>query len=520
MPTLAKRSVAHSPKLYLQFLKAVSENESTLGNRVAMPGYNPAELGCGIVHIGIGNFHRAHQAVYVDEILRRSGGDWRITAVSLRSPDMRDRMQSQNCLYTLCERSAEGEAMRVVGAVAKVMVAPESPIAVIDTLAGESTSVVTVTVTEKGYCLKPGSRELDLSHPDIVHDVLYPAVPKTLVGFLLAACRQRRDRGMPGFNLLSCDNLPNNGPLLRDCLLSVARLQDSSLATWMTQNVGFCSTMVDCMVPATNDVLAAEIQKRAGFKDSACLLSENFRQWVIEDNFVAPTPDWRLAGASVVADVAPYERMKLRLLNGSHSALAFLGALRGYVYIHEAAADSGIRTFVLALMHREIRPTLDTMPEVNLSDYCANLLMRFCNPSLPYTCQQVASDSSQKLPQRILEPIMERCARGQQSPLLAAVIAAWLAYIFLGSFSADKFSLNDAGAKSLVEMLKRQKGQKNFPTQDHVRALLTHVGIVPAKLLRSERFVMTVWDRLAGMIEGGVEAMIKTLQREGLLRGL
>ena len=520
MPSLVKRSTAHSTKLYLQFLKAVSEKESTLGNRVAMPGYNPAELGCGIVHIGIGNFHRAHQAVYVDEILRRSGGNWRITAVSLRSPDMRDRMQSQNCLYTLCERSADSEAMRVVGAVAKVLVAPENPIVVIDALAAESTSVVTVTVTEKGYCLKPGGRELDLSHPDIVHDVLHPAAPKTLVGFLLAACRQRRERGMSGFNVLSCDNLPSNGALLRDCLLTVARLQDSSLAAWMAQKVGFCSTMVDCMVPATSDAIAGVIQNRAGYGDTACLLSENFRQWVIEDNFVAPTPDWRSAGASVVADVAPYERMKLRLLNGSHSALAFLGALRGYTYIHEAAADTDIRSFILALMHREIQPTLDTLPEVELSGYCANLLTRFCNPSLPYTCQQVASDSSQKLPQRILEPILERFHRRKQSPLLSAVIAAWLAYIFLGSFSVDRFPLNDTGAQPLVEMLKRQKEQKNFPTRDHARALLTHAGIVPAVLLRSEPFVTVVWEWLARMIEGGVEAMVRELQREGLLRGL
>ena len=518
MPTLAKRSAAHSPKLYLQFLKAVSEKESTLGNRVAMPGYNPAEFGCGIVHIGIGNFHRAHQAVYVDEILRRSGGDWRITAVSLRSPDMRDRMQSQNYLYTLCERRADDEAMRVVGAVASVLVAPENPTAVIDALAAESTHVVTVTVTEKGYCLMPGGRELDLSHPGIVHDVLHPAAPKTLMGFLLAAGRKRRDRGLPGFNLLSCDNLPDNGVLLRDCLLSVARLQDSSLAAWMAKEIGFCNTMVDCMVPATSEVIAEDIQKRAGYRDNACLLSENFRQWVIEDKFVAPTPDWRSVGISVVADVAPYERMKLRLLNGSHSALAFLGALRGYRYIHEAADDPLIRPFIRALMHREIQPTLDTLPDVDLSGYCANLLTRFCNPSLPYTCQQVASDSSQKLPQRILEPILERLNRQQRSPLLSTVIAAWLAYIFLGSFSADKFPLNDAGSRSLVEMLKRQKCQKSFPTQDHVRALLTHAGIVPATLLRSEFFVPVVWDRLTRLIEGGIEAMMKELQRERLLQ--
>ncbi|WGL15773.1 mannitol dehydrogenase family protein [Microbulbifer bruguierae] len=485
-----------------------------------MPGYNPSELGCGIVHIGIGNFHRAHQAVYVDEILRQSGGDWRITAVSLRNPDMRDRMQSQNCLYTLCERTADRENLRVVGAVAKVLVAPENPTAVIDALAAKSTSVVTVTVTEKGYCLKPGGRELDLSHPEIVHDVLHPAAPKTLVGFLLAACRLRRDRGLPGFNLLSCDNLSDNGALLRDCLLSAARLQDSSLVSWIAQEVGFCSTMVDCMVPATSDDIAENIQSHAGYRDTACLLSENFRQWVIEDNFVAPTPDWRSAGASVVADVAPYERMKLRLLNGSHSALAFLGALRGYTYIYEAATDRQIRWFVMALMRREMLSTLEALPDIDLEQYCTTLLDRFSNPSVPYTCQQVASDSSQKLPQRILEPIAERSRRGEQSPLLTGVVAAWLGYLFLGTFSAQRFELRDPAAQPLVEMLQRQKHQKNFPTLDQMRALLTHAGIVPATLLRGEPFLGMVQDRLARLIEGGVERLIGGLQGEELLQAL
>lgn len=511
MSALAQRSPARISKLYLQFLKAISDGADTLGNGVAMPGYNPADLGCGIVHIGIGNFHRAHQAVYVDEILRQCGGDWRITAVSLRSPEVRDRMQSQNCLYTLCERSAGNERMRVVGAVAKILVAPEDPGAVIEALAAGSTSVVTVTVTEKGYCLKPGGRDLDLSHVDIEHDILHPAAPKTLVGFLLAACRLRRERGIPGFNLLSCDNLPDNGALLRGCLLTAARLQDSTLAHWIEASIGFCSTMVDCMVPATSNAIAESIQRRAGYSDTACVLSENFRQWVIQDNFIAPTPDWGSAGASVVHDVAPYERMKLRLLNGSHSALAFLGALHGYNYIYEAAADPQIRVFVTALMHREVLPTLDALPEYDLLSYCASLLSRFSNPSVPYTCQQVASDSSQKLPQRTLAPIVERLSRGEQSPLLETVIAAWLGYIVCGVSSARDFPLQDAGAQLLVEMLKRQKKQRGFPARDHVAALLTHAGIVPAVLLHSEHFVGVIRERLDSFINSGVEPTLQAL---------
>lgn len=512
MSILATGSTSRKSKLYLQFLKAVSEKGDALGNGVQMPGYNPAELGCGIVHIGIGNFHRAHQAVFVDDILRQSGGDWRITAVSLRSPDMRDRMRPQNCLYTLCERSASSEAMRVVGSVAKVLVAPENPAAVIEALAAESTSVVTVTVTEKGYCLNPGGRELDLSHPDIEHDILHPGTPKTLVGFVLAACRIRRERSLPGFNLLSCDNLPDNGALLRHCLLTAARLQDSGLVSWMEQHVGFCSTMVDCMVPATSDAIAAGIQDRAGYRDAACLLSESFRQWVIEDNFVAPVPDWRSVGVSVVDNVAPYERMKLRLLNGSHSALAFLGALKGHTYIYEAADDPQIRKFVTVLMQHELLPTVEALEDLDLKRYCHNLLSRFSNPSVPYTCRQVASDSSQKLPQRILEAIVERSGCEQKSPHANTVVSAWLGYIFLSTFSEKGFPLNDAGAQPLVNMLKRQKSQADFPSRNHVQALLTHSGIVPRSLLDSEHFVVEVRDQLGLLIEGGVESVLKPFQ--------
>ena len=511
MPTLSKQATVPAAKLYLQFLKSVSEKRNTLGNRVTMPGYNPAELGCGIVHIGIGNFHRAHQAVYVDDLLRKSGGDWRITAVSLRNPDVRDRMQAQNCLYTLCERAAGTENLRVVGSVAKVLVAPESPTAVIEALASESTHVVTVTVTEKGYCLKPGGRALDLSHPDIEHDVLHPGTPKTLVGFLLAACRLRRERGLPGFNLLSCDNLPNNGVLLRDCLLTAARLQDSGLATWMLREIGFCSTMVDCMVPATSESIAESIQQRAGYRDTACLLSEDFRQWVIEGNFIAPTPDWCSVGVSVVGDVAPYERMKLRLLNGTHSALAFFGALSGYTCIYEAATDAQIRAFVMAMMQKEVLPTLETLPDFDLEQYCSTLLKRFTNPAVPYTCQQVATDSSQKLPQRILEPMVERLQSGQQSPLLTGVVAAWLATMFLGAFSQKGFEPRDPAAQPLLAMLDRQKDQQSFPARDHVAALLTHSGIVPGALLQSEDFVDGVRDQLALMIEGGVKSALAAL---------
>ncbi|MDN3637512.1 mannitol dehydrogenase family protein [Simiduia curdlanivorans] len=471
---------------------------------VKRPGYDPHSRAVGIVHMGIGNFHRAHQAVFIDDLLGKTDGDWRIIAVSLRSPAMRDKMREQDYLYTLKEKDAGQEQLRVIGAIDSVLVAPENPSAVIDALASPNTYVVTITVTEKGYCLIPGSRELDLDNPDIQSDITRAAAPKTLIGFLLEASRVRRAKDLPGLNILSCDNLPDNAQLLKHGLLTAARLQDSELASWIETHLGFCSTMVDRIVPATTAQHVDSISQATGLSDAGALLSETFRQWVIEDNFVTRSPNWRLAGALVVDDVAPYEAMKLRLLNGSHSALAYMGHLLGFEFIHQAVAEPALKQFVSNLMRQDMVPTLANLQDVDLAQYCDSILARFANTAVPYRCQQVANDGSQKLPQRIIQPLSQARAAGKLAIGPATVIAAWLAYLARSCKQGEEFSINDSGAEKLLPMLTRQQLTAQFPSLEHTQALLTHSGLF-SKTLLDDTALMTL-----------IQTTFSRIYREGL----
>ncbi|UTA48646.1 mannitol dehydrogenase family protein [Simiduia sp. 21SJ11W-1] len=499
-------------QLNLESLSDCPTPKASASGKLSVPAYNPATNTAGIVHLGVGNFHRAHQAVYIDDILARSSGPWRIIGVSMRSPTMRDKMAPQQYLYTLKEMDQNSESLRVIGAIARVLVAPEDPQAVIDVLSAETTTNVTLTVTEKGYCLKPGSRSLDLSLPDIQHDITHPTHPRTVIGFLLAAARNRMQNQIAGFNVLSCDNLPNNAQLLRDALLCAARLVDSALAEWIQTNLGFCNTMVDRIVPATTAEHQAAIEQQTGLKDEGSLICETFRQWIIEDNFVAPTPDWQSAGALVVDDVAPYEKMKLRLLNGSHSALAYLGHLAGYTYIHEAVNDPAIRGFVKQLMQSAMRPTLPSLKGVDLDEYCQTLIARFANAKVPYRCAQVASDGSQKLPQRALEPATELLKLGKPTHQIATLVGAWLAFLTKSRLQSDSYDVNDPGCRALLDMIAKQCDNKAFPTTEQSIALLTHSGIVPSLLLNDAQFTSAVHHAFTRFLHEQTVAVLQSIE--------
>lgn len=475
---------------------------------VQRPGYDPKSRAAGIVHMGIGNFHRAHQAVFIDDLLSKTDGDWRITAVSLRSPSMRDKMRGQDYLYTLKEKDASQEQVRVIGAIDSVLVAPENPSAVIDALASPNTYVVTITVTEKGYCLIPSSGELDLENKDLQSDITRAGPAKTLIGFLLEASRVRRANGLAGLNILSCDNLPDNAQRLKHGLLTAARLQDSELASWIETHMGFCSTMVDRIVPATTSQHIDTINDAIGLSDSGALLSETFRQWVIEDNFVTLSPDWTLAGALVVDDVAPYEAMKLRLLNGSHSALAYMGHLLGFEFIHQAIAHPAIEKFVVNLMSQDMVPTLTNLQGIDLSAYCESILARFANTAVPYRCLQVASDGSQKLPQRIIQPLIHIRATGKLPTGPATVIAAWLAYLAKSCQQDKEFSINDSGAEKLIPMLTRQQLTSQFPSLEHTQALLTHSGLLSKPLLDDAELIALVHSIFSRIYRDGLTKVL------------
>ncbi|MBI1207350.1 MAG: mannitol dehydrogenase family protein [Azospirillum sp.] len=396
---------------------------------VTRPGFDRAAVAPGIVHLGIGAFHRAHQAVYTDRALAAGDRAWGIVGVSLRAGETRDALAPQDGLYTVAVRGGGGETLRVVGAISTVLVAPEQPATVLASLSAATTRIVSLTVTEKGYCHDPATGSLNEDHPEIRHDLANPAAPRSAPGYLVAALARRRAAGLAPFTVLCCDNLPANGQTVRSVVRRLAAFSDPALAGFIEQQVAFPSTMVDRIVPATTEADRARIAEALGVTDAWPVVTEPFSQWVIEDCFSMGRPDWGLAGAEFVADVAPYETMKLRLLNGAHSAIAYLGYLAGYATVAEAMADPALAGYVEALMDAEVTPTLTVPPGADVAAYKRALRERFRNPGLQHRTWQIAMDGSQKLPQRLLGTLRDRLAAAAPIARLALAVAAWMRYV-------------------------------------------------------------------------------------------
>lgn len=356
------------------------------------------------------------------------GGDWGIIAVSLNSPTARDQMQPQGGAYTSVTLGAEGQT-RVIGAVTQVLVAPEDPGAVLDVMANPAIRIVSLTITEKGYCHNPASGQLRLDHPGIRHDLTHPAAPRTAIGFIVAALARRRAAGHKPFTVLSCDNLPANGRLARGVVLSFSQAMDQDLAAWIADNVFFPATMVDRITPATTQADVARLAASQGYEDPACVLHEAFRQWVIEDHFVDGRPPWDAAGAQMVNTVEAHELMKLRCLNGTHSTLAYLGYLAGYDTIADTVAEPDFARLCDIMWRDEITPTVPRPEGEDLPAYCATLMRRYRDPAIRHRTWQIAMDGSQKLPQRLLGTIADNLAKGRVPLGLCLAVAAWMRYV-------------------------------------------------------------------------------------------
>ncbi len=424
-------------------IRLSNQSIARLPDEVGRPGYDRDAVRAGVVHLGIGAFHRAHQAALFEAALRAGDLRWGIVGVSLRSPDVRDRLAPQDWLYTLQECDATGERLRVMGAIRDVLVAPEDPDAVVTALASPDVHIVTLTVTEKGYKLDPSSGALDRADPDVRHDLSSLETPRSAAGFIAAGLARRRGRGLPPFTTLSCDNLPDNGPRLRAAVLEIARAQDAALAGWIEAQAAFPRTMVDRIVPATTDDDVTALAGRIGVEDRGTVKTERFLQWVIEDRFCGPRPDLAAcAGVVPVDSVRPWEEAKLRLLNGAHSAIAYLGALHDIEFVHEVVALEAGRRLVSALWD-ETATTLRPPPELDLAAYRAALMQRFGNAGLQHRTRQIAADGSQKLPQRLLAPIGERLARGLPVDALALAVAAWMRWQSGRTRSGRSFAVED-----------------------------------------------------------------------------
>ena len=400
---------------------------ATLPPRVLRPAYDRAATRIGVVHFGPGAFHRAHQAFYVDRMLARDPS-LAISAVSLRSDDLRAALEPQDGLYSLTEREAE-PSLRVIGSIREVLTAPRDPDAVFARLTDPAVRLVSATVTEKGYCLTP-ALDLDLAHPDIAHDLANPARPRTLVGWLVEGLRRRRALGLPGLTALSCDNISANGEAWRRTALQFAQARgEADLARWLDSEVGFPVSMVDSITPATDDALRAEATERLGLTDAWPIQRERFAQWVVGGNLGADGATFAEAGVTLTGDVAGFERAKLRLLNGAHSTLAYVGLGLGLATVAQAMAQPRLAAFVEALMREEIAPTLTPPAGLDLDGYIAAILGRFRNPAIVHKLSQIAWDGSQKLPVRLLATIEDALARGLPIERLAAGVAAWMLFV-------------------------------------------------------------------------------------------
>ncbi|HYI53064.1 MAG TPA: mannitol dehydrogenase family protein [Microlunatus sp.] len=405
---------------------------SSAAAEVERPDYDRSRVAIGIVHIGVGGFHRAHQALAVDRLLRQGQADeWGICGIGLMPGDrrMQQVMADQDCCYTLVEKSPDGGwSARVIGSIVDYLFAPDDPEAVLERLADPATRIVSLTVTEGGYNFSPTTGAFDLGNPAVAADLTGGAPPSTTFGLVVEGLRRRRDRGVGPFTLMSCDNIPSNGEVARRAFTSYARALDPELAAWIESEVAFPNAMVDRITPVTTAEDVAQIRERFAVEDAWPVVAEPFFQWVLEDSFVAGRPAWEDAGVQLVPEVEPYELMKLRLLNAGHQAVAYLGHLMGYRYVHEAAQDPVFAGYLLRYMRREGIPTLPAVPGIDLTDYTDTLIERFGNAEVRDTVARLAAESSDRIPKWLVPVINANLASGGEIEVSAAIVASWARY--------------------------------------------------------------------------------------------
>jgi len=433
-------------------LNAVSYPAAIPG--VALPTYERDKVQVGIVHFGPGAFHRAHQAAYVDSLLERDPR-WGICAVSLKSPGVRDALAPQDGVYVLAQLDHQ-TTFRVIGAILEVLVAPEDPPAVFARLSAPMTRMVTLTVTEKGYCLT-GDGGLDTAHPDIVHDLAHPREPVSVIGYLVEGLRRRRLAGLSPYVVIACDNLADNGWRLKAATVAFAGAVDPELAAWIEAEGRFPRTMVDSITPATDDALRARVETATGLYDAWPIQREAFTQWVVEDILGPDAPDLASVGATLTDDVRGFERAKLRLLNGVHSTLAYVGLLKGLETVFEAASDPALAALAGDLMAQDIIPTLTPPRGLDLAVYAEAILARFRNPEIRHLLSQIAWDGSQKLPFRILGTVSDALQAGRSVERLAIPLAAWMH--FVRRRTLEGVTIVDPLAERLAETAKGFTGE-------------------------------------------------------------
>jgi len=461
----------------------------------------------GIVHLGLGAFFRAHGAVYIAEAMQKSGGDWGIVGVSLVRPDQRDMLAPQGFAYTAVELGPDGQTARLISVINDVLVARENPKAVLDAMSDPAIRIVSLTVTEKGYCHEPSTGRLNRDHPDIRHDLENTDAPRSAIGFLVLALQRRRAQGKRPFTVLCCDNLPENGKVVRGVVLEFAGLVDPALSEWIAAEGAFPSTMVDRIVPATKPADIERLAETTGVLDLSPVMHEPFRQWVVEDRFVdGDRPDLGAVGVQLVTNVTPFEHMKLRCLNGTHSSLAYLGYLAGHETISDTVADPVFAGFCKNLWKAEITPGLTPPEGVDLAAYTHALLDRYSNPAIRHLTWQIAMDGSQKLPQRILGTLSENLAAGRPVAGLTLAVAAWMRYVGGTDEKGNPVDVRDP----LAARLKSLSDGAGTPATK-VAALLAVAEIFPAALAANENFRTRLTEAYTGLLANGSRKMVEEI---------
>jgi mannitol 2-dehydrogenase len=477
-----------------------------VADRLPIPAYDRSRVSTGVVHFGVGGFHRAHQAMYHDRLMNQGKAlDWGICGVGVMPADrrMKEVLDTQDGLYTLVIKHGDGTyEPRVIGSIVEYLLASDGAEAVIEKMADDSTRVVSLTVTEGGYNIDHVTGEFDATNPEVLADLRPGAPPRTTFGLITEALRRRKERRLPAFTVMSCDNLPGNGHLAGRVFTAFARLRDPQLADWIEGGVRFPNSMVDRITPVTTDADRSAVAKRFGIDDKWPVVCEPFTQWVLEDSFSAGRPPYQDAGVQIVDNVVPYELMKLRLLNASHQAMCYFGYLCGYRLVHEAAQDPLFRKFLLGYMNEEATPTLAPVPGVDLDDYKHTLIERFSNPEVHDTIARLCAESSDRIPKWLLPVVREQLADGGGIRRSAAVVASWARYAEGVDEQGRPIEVVDRLKDSLMQIA---RGNRDDPD-----AFIANRAVF-GDLVDDKRFVSAYRAALTSLHERGARSTLESL---------
>jgi mannitol 2-dehydrogenase len=496
-----------------QLSTAVPLNDGTLesyANRVDVPTYDRHRLKRSIVHIGMGNFHRGHQAVYLDDLACLGvSQDWGLTGISLRHGRTKELLAGQDGLYTVVQRGRQRDTARVVGSIGRWHYAAEDKSAVLSALADEATRLVTLTITGDGYCLDKRTGELDCTRNDVGSDLSIPNHFSTTWAYLTEALSRRRRAGLPPFTVMSCDNVPENGKAARTALVSFATLRDPSLGHWIERHVAFPSTMVDRITPATTWAEKRFVERSFGIVDACPVIAEPFRQWIIEDTFCDGRPPLEEVGVDFVDDVSGHKLIKTRLLNGMHTAIAYLATLAGYEKVNEAVGDPVLSRYLHQLMQEEVAPLLPAVSGIDVQDYCSTTLDRFRNPRISDRLSRLAARGSDKMPAYLLPSLHEAIAAGRPHTLLMLAVAGWARYLRGTDLLGRDIDIQDSQADLLKTLAMLGKSYPDPLLRNQV-------------VFKDLRLVPGFVERLGQMIDSidshGVAATLRRYMTEDNLR--